>query len=279
MSSHRYWRALSLPLLLALLAGAVITTGRSPVAEVSAQPAGARLARLPFGAAADTGPRTVAPFRMVGVSWPADAAAGAVQAPVAVEVRVRREGAWTGWQRLHVDGDREDGAARRLATSPVWVGEGGADGVQARFVGRVPRRAEVVLVEPGSGPAYAPVAALPGSPSLVTRAGWGTDETLRTEHPDPTCTGTPDYGTTVRAAFVHHTFHSATGSNDYTADESDDIVRGIYSSTPPTASATSATTSSSTGSARSSRAGGEAPSCRSSVATPAASTPTASAWP
>ncbi|MEU6406113.1 peptidoglycan recognition protein [Streptomyces sp. NPDC046985] len=53
-------------------------------------------------------------------------------------------------------------------------------------------------------------------PSIVTRSGWGADESLR--EPDFA------YTDTVKAVFVHHT---ATGNN-YRCAESASIIRGIY---------------------------------------------------
>jgi len=58
---------------------------------------------------------------------------------------------------------------------------------------------------------------LPGqAPSIISRAEWGADESLR-------C-GTPQYGNGIRAAVVHHT----AGSNDYSPQESAGIVKAIY---------------------------------------------------
>ncbi|MDQ0908113.1 uncharacterized protein with LGFP repeats [Streptomyces canus] len=53
-------------------------------------------------------------------------------------------------------------------------------------------------------------------PSMVSRAGWGADESLS---PDPS-----EYNADVKAVFVHHT----DGSNDYSCADSAAIVRGIY---------------------------------------------------
>jgi uncharacterized protein with LGFP repeats len=53
-------------------------------------------------------------------------------------------------------------------------------------------------------------------PSMVSRAGWGADESLS---PDPS-----EYNADVKAVFVHHT----DGSNDYSCADSASIVRGIY---------------------------------------------------
>lgn len=76
-----------------------------------------------------------------------------------------------------------------------------------------------VLIEPGSGPASplksADTNASPGF-SVITRAQWGADESLRCE--------APVYDEFLGGAVVHHT----AGSNEYSKEESADIVRGIY---------------------------------------------------
>jgi len=53
-------------------------------------------------------------------------------------------------------------------------------------------------------------------PPIISRSGWGADESLMT--------WTPTYAT-LKAAVVHHT----AGTNSYTASQSASIVRGIYS--------------------------------------------------
>ncbi|HSS25069.1 MAG TPA: LGFP repeat-containing protein [Mycobacterium sp.] len=58
---------------------------------------------------------------------------------------------------------------------------------------------------------------LPGQPpSIISRAEWGADESLR-------C-GSPQYDNGIRAAVIHHT----AGSNDYSPLESAGIVKAIY---------------------------------------------------
>ncbi|MEU0392145.1 peptidoglycan recognition protein [Streptomyces sp. NPDC006208] len=65
-------------------------------------------------------------------------------------------------------------------------------------------------LEPGAKPYIGP------RPRIVTRRGWGADESLR----EPGFV----YTDTVKAAFVHHT---ATGNN-YTCDEAPSVLRSIY---------------------------------------------------
>ncbi|MGW1874762.1 N-acetylmuramoyl-L-alanine amidase [Streptomyces sp. NPDC001975] len=68
---------------------------------------------------------------------------------------------------------------------------------------------------PSASTPTAPPSTVP-EPPIVSRAGWGADESLS---PDPS-----DYNADVKAVFVHHT----DGTNDYTCSESPAIIRGIY---------------------------------------------------
>ncbi|MFF9607801.1 N-acetylmuramoyl-L-alanine amidase [Streptomyces sp. NPDC014684] len=52
-------------------------------------------------------------------------------------------------------------------------------------------------------------------PPIVTRAGWGADESLNNE--------APEYGTTINAVFVHHTAQT----NTYSCSDSAAIMRGL----------------------------------------------------
>ena len=60
-----------------------------------------------------------------------------------------------------------------------------------------------------------PALGMTSAPSIVTRSGWGADESLRS--------GTPEFAP-VQMAFVHHT----DGGNNYTRAQAAGIVRGIY---------------------------------------------------
>jgi uncharacterized protein with LGFP repeats len=79
-----------------------------------------------------------------------------------------------------------------------------------------------ILISPPQAPAKAqwtPPSGvmMPGQPpSIISRAEWGADESLR-------C-GSPQYDNGIRAAVVHHT----AGSNDYSPLESAGIVKAIY---------------------------------------------------
>lgn len=63
----------------------------------------------------------------------------------------------------------------------------------------------------------APILPAPSTePQVITRAQWGADEGMRCSE--------PQYDDTLKEAIVHHT----AGSNDYTREQSAEIVRGIY---------------------------------------------------
>jgi uncharacterized protein with LGFP repeats len=78
-----------------------------------------------------------------------------------------------------------------------------------------------VLIDPGRGAAdgslHNVAAALPGGgPSVITRAQWGADESIRCDE--------PTYDDGLGGVTVHHT----AGRNDYSKSESAGIVRAIY---------------------------------------------------
>ncbi len=204
-----------------------------------AHPVRPLVSELPMTDATKDGParlgaRETAAFGLVGITWRHRTGAG-----VLAQVRVRNATGWTGWQTLPADGDGPD-TAQRDGTEPFWVGA--STGVQARVAstdGAPVRDVRLALVDAGASSADAPAtldaAALDAAttstttkpapyarPGIVNRAAWGADESLRTYNAD--CDGRPSYGSTVKAAFVHHT----AGSNTYTSDQSAGIVRGIY---------------------------------------------------
>jgi hypothetical protein len=186
--------------------------------------------------------RDTAPFSLVGVTWadPRSTPQGAI------EVRARRlgTGTWSPWQPLETDNPDASagGPGVRGGSDPLWVGP--SDGVQARVIAagnaELPAGLRVDLINPDA-PEMAPVAraervgrdergrnkkgdpaaeapvVLPVRPvpRLVTRSGWGADETIVKDR--------PEYTGAVHIVFVHHT---ATG-NAYDCAESASIVRGI----------------------------------------------------
>ncbi|MFE3325311.1 N-acetylmuramoyl-L-alanine amidase [Streptomyces sp. NPDC059176] len=174
--------------------------------------------------------RTTRPFSMVGLTWDdPDAPLGGT-----AEVRTRDSdtGAWSEWHALDADartpeGDTErSGSGLRAGTAPLWTGP--SDGVQLRASGTaLPRGLRLELIDPQGGAPVVPshravtppsqrVAAPAGAPAMVSRAGWGANESLVQ---DP-----PKYNTSTKAVFVHHT----AGSNTYKCSDSAAIVRGIF---------------------------------------------------
>ncbi|MFC7491572.1 MULTISPECIES: N-acetylmuramoyl-L-alanine amidase [unclassified Knoellia] len=186
--------------------------------------------------------RTVAPDTVevpqsapiVALTWKAGEAPPA-EATILVRVRAQR-GGWGPWLATSVDDTTDPSSphAQRVGTDPVWVGPGGSavqirlpkvgKGVSAASSARsTANHGQVELIDPGrsdpdgsAAASMASVQAVTARPSIVSRAGWGADESLRT------CG--PSYGRTLKGVFVHHT----AGSNSYTASQSAGIVRGIY---------------------------------------------------
>lgn len=181
-------------------------------------------APLGLGAADDLVSTVEGAAPLVGISW----ARGSAPSPgTTILVRARGDSGWSDWTPIEVD-DADDPAAAagttRVGTDPLWVGS--ADTVQVRY-GKGDRAAvakgRLELVEPGTSPADQPASAPPATagamaarPSIISRAGWGADESLRS------CG--PRYGSTTSALVVHHT----AGSNTYTTAEVPGIIRGIY---------------------------------------------------
>jgi SpoIID/LytB domain protein len=104
-----------------------------------------------------------------------------------------------------------------------------ADGVQVRIdtpSGEVPADTELTLLDnpvrpedevlAGSAPAASAQAAV-NKPTIITRAQWGADESLRR--------GTTSYSDKVKVAFVHH----VVSTNDYTRAQAAQQMRNVYS--------------------------------------------------
>jgi uncharacterized protein with LGFP repeats len=178
--------------------------------------------------AALTERRSTDEFDTVGVTWEQGSAPNDMQ----VEVRVRSDGRWSSWTELEPmdagpDAGTPEGRAARGGTEPLSVDE--SDGVQVRVSspsGRGARDMRVDLVDPGESAADADVGGRPqpydvasaetSMPDIITRQEWGADETLRR--------GSPDYSSTVKVAYVHHT----ASTNDYTEAEAAAQVRSFY---------------------------------------------------
>lgn len=139
------------------------------------------------------------PFAMVGLRWSG-------QTPDAMAVRVPG-GAWTTMEP----------APDAAASHPVWTGRTQEVQVRAMRHGAPATGVAVVLIDPGrSSSDAAPATARDGGYPVVTRAGWGADESIRCSE--------PEYDDEVRAVALHHTAEA----NDYSPADSPAIVRGIY---------------------------------------------------
>ena len=178
--------------------------------------------------------KKVAEFSTVGVTW------AAADGEPGVEIKTRSAGEWSEWTKLtdSVDepassneADGPDGAesvSARQGTDPLFVGS--ADGIEVRVLaaaGGVVADPQVSLI---SSPVVASDRGLANSaarsastlqPAIVSRGGWGADESLRGINRG--CL-TPDIDDTIQAAIVHHT----AGSNSYSASQSASVVHGIY---------------------------------------------------
>ncbi|MEV7776387.1 peptidoglycan recognition protein [Kitasatospora sp. NPDC086791] len=226
---------LSLPA--TLLAGCTAALLLQPAAPAAADPSGPQrhdfagggsTTSLPLPAGHGLAPRGTRPFELLGVGWdgPSDALAGA-------EVRVRTRdadtGRWSDWRRLEADGEDGPDHAPHGATAPLWTGRSDGVAVDVRpGPAGPPPGLRLDLVDPGPGAAAPAVRALPAEPpgpadghrarrpAIVTRAGWGADESLR--EPGSVYTGP------VRVVFVHHT---ATAT-DYACSDAPRVIRSIH---------------------------------------------------
>ncbi len=173
-----------------------------------------------------------APFSMIAVSWELESARA-----VSVQVRTRSEGRWSGWTAMDLaDAFPNAGGSDvglRGATTPLWVGPSDAYQVRASAGSQRPRDLRIDLIDPGQSPAdsalgqagsavvsAANAVAGDGRPTIISRAEWGADETLRLAE----CPEGPKYTEPLKVGFVHHT---ASG-NDYGADTAAAAIRGIY---------------------------------------------------
>ncbi|MYR07507.1 N-acetylmuramoyl-L-alanine amidase [Gordonia sp. SID5947] len=183
------------------------------------------------------------PLKMVGFTWER-----AVDASMLLRAK-RTDGTWGDWTKLEpIETADAPTPEHPMGTEPIWVGDAREVQVAVTDDGLAIPAAESPsggLVEWGIGTASAVVekllttamsamtatlispesllslgssllTPLLGGPSVVARAQWGADESIRCSQ--------PAYSPAARAAIVHHT----AGSNDYTPEQSAEIVRGIY---------------------------------------------------
>lgn len=169
-------------------------------------------------------------FGLAAVTWQGNAHRARV------ELRIREPEGWQPWQSVGVRVDAPDvGSVDQQMTRGRWgtdpvITSGRSTGIQARVwtaSGRRPRSLDVVLIDGranaadaqavGAGRTWPNAAfAAAATPTVVSRAGWGADESLRT--------GDPRYASTIKMAFVHHTVTSST----YSRAQGPAQVRAVY---------------------------------------------------
>ena len=148
-----------------------------------------------------------------------------------VEARTRSGDGWSAWHTLEATGDSgpdaDSAEALRANRGTEPLAAPRSDGIDVRVLsitGRAPKGLAARLVDGGRSDADATLGHRPGSavasvtrPTIITRAQWGADESLRP------CD--PDLLGGFKAGVVHHTVNS----NTYSADEAASVLRGIYS--------------------------------------------------
>ncbi len=194
----RALRLLLTALVLLVLAPAVAAAGGTRYAELSVA--------VPAKPGVQISPLRRAPFAfdLVGARWHA-------RAGMSVAIRARPiHGRWSAWTDLAVDD-----AGPISHSDPVWLPgsrdlelrvRGGAGRVHVALVA-----SDRTAVRPGRT-----LASAPGQPAIISRAGWGADESLKR--------APPRYAPAVHMVFVHHT----DTPNGYSAAEVPAIIQSIY---------------------------------------------------
>jgi uncharacterized protein with LGFP repeats len=166
-------------------------------------------------------------FNLVGASWTK------LSGQVTLQVQTKSATGWSDWTDLSTEDsasavDTPSATGVNSVGDPLYVGD--STGVALRALGGAGASIAGLSAKTVTSPAVADDAHLATvsaqsvsgigvpQPSIISRAGWGADESLRTSCSNGT------YDTTIKAAVIHHT----AGSNDYTAAQSASIVRGIY---------------------------------------------------
>ncbi|MHB1007967.1 MAG: N-acetylmuramoyl-L-alanine amidase [Propionibacteriaceae bacterium] len=174
---------------------------------------------------ASVAPRTVSTFQLVGATWKSTTGS------VTFQVRTLTGGTWSTWSQLDPSLE-QDGTSTRNATEPLYVGD--STGVELRAVGSPGSSVVSLAASTVTSPAVAADSTLAkvsaqstafggvAQPGIISRAGWGADESLRAYN--GTDCLTPRIDATVKGAVIHHT----AGSNSYSPSQSASIVRGIY---------------------------------------------------
>ncbi|MFF2073573.1 peptidoglycan recognition protein [Kitasatospora sp. NPDC058162] len=172
-------------------------------------------------------PRATRSFELLGVVWdgsPKALAGGSVR----VRTRDAATGRWGDWHTLEADSVDGPDSLPHGGTAPLWAGRSNGVAVDVHpGPAGLPHGLRVELVDPGQGAASVETQPMPERPAgpealsaprpgIVTRAGWGADESIR--EPGFVYTGA------VRVTFLHHT---ATAT-DYACSDAPRIIRSIY---------------------------------------------------
>lgn len=164
-------------------------------------------------------------YDLVAVSW-----SGQYHPTTRIHVRVKENDVWSGWHPLEdglahaPDPDSVESANTNRVTEPLMVAD--ANGVQIRVDSLEElalETAQVVLISAEQGVtdgapranAFSAANAV-AMPAVISRSQWGADESRRKSD--------VEMGSTIRAAFVHHT---AT-TNNYTPEQAPQQVRALY---------------------------------------------------
>ncbi|MEO9329238.1 peptidoglycan recognition protein family protein [Gordonia aurantiaca] len=182
------------------------------------------------------------PLKMVAFTW---------DRPVDVDLRLRArnpDGTWGPWTPLEKVDVAAPSADKPSGTEPVWVGDakevqvaaskdglaipaaetqggdlaqlaiGTGSEVVTKLADTVLNALKATLISPEGllSLGSSLLTGLTGGPQVIARQQWGADEGIRCSQ--------PVYSPQLKGAIVHHT----AGSNDYTPQQSIEIVRGIY---------------------------------------------------
>ncbi|ETA07716.1 N-acetylmuramoyl-L-alanine amidase [Gordonia alkanivorans CGMCC 6845] len=183
------------------------------------------------------------PIKMVAFTW---------DRPVDVDLKLRAkqpDGKWSPWTVLEqISKGGAPSAEKPAGTEPVWVGDarevqvaaskdglaipaaetqggdlaqlavGSASEIVTKLAETALNTLKATLISPEGllSLGSSLLSPLTGGPQVVARQQWGADEGIRCSQ--------PVYSPQLKGAIVHHT----AGSNDYTPQQSIEIVRGIY---------------------------------------------------
>ncbi len=167
-------------------------------------------------------------FSAVAVTWRTQKGLG----DVTLKVRGKQAKGWSSWRTANDDaGHTPTGRETRSGSGLVWLGP--STGVDVQVIGedgKAPSDVQVQLINPGTSAAdanpggsqpprdtaNASHSSYPGPDILWNRAQWGADESKMT--------WTPEYSSTLKAGFVHHTVQATS----YTPAEVPGMIRADY---------------------------------------------------